>query len=173
MAQGPEIDIELPDNEDPEADKELDKSKFWHRLSVTQKKLAIIAGLIVAIGLIGKGAYDIGSWVKTAVDGYTENKHRIDSLATTSREHTVKISSFKQHMDSLVNYEVINRYHILIDDSIMCSMMKDVVIDSVHFRESKVGQLYYYKDGFLYEALKHKSGLYYYFGDDGKTHWCE
>ena len=168
----PEIDINI-DGDDPEVDKELNKNKFWHRLSVTQRKLAIIAGIIVAVGLIGKGAYDIGSWVNTAVAGYQENKHRIDSLSHTSGGHGNKIAIMEKQIDTLENYEVVNRYHILITDSIICSVMKDVMIDSVHFRQSKVGQLYYYKNGFLYEVVKHKSGIYYYLGDDGKTYWCE
>jgi len=170
---GPEIDIDItPD--DPEVDKELDKNKFWHRLSVTQKKLAIVAGIIVAVGLIGKGIYDIGSWIQTSIDGYSENKHRIDSLTTTSKKHEIKLVAYRQHMDSLINYEIVNRNHILITDSIICSVMKDVVIDGVHFRMSKIGQLYYYTNGFLYAAIQYKnSSEYYYLDDEGKTAWCD
>lgn len=147
------------DNNDP-----INKNKFWHFLSVGQKKMAIIAGIIVALGIIGKGVWD----VNTAITKYKENTVTIDSLKS---EVTRLEKKLNDKLDTAV-YNARKKYgsvHIITINSIEASFMTDYSFRGVNYKLDKNSTMYYYVGGILYPVYRDVTSGIYYYRDDANT----
>lgn len=145
-----------------------EKSQFWLHLSKTQKRLAIIIGIMTAVGFLGKCAW----WIFEDVNGFIENQRKLDSLYVDFYKFQ---KSTNLRFDTSLNRKKERNYqHTMTLSKIVVQYLESYEYNGIFFKKDLYGNFYLYRDGILYQAFYvREQDMFYYLDKDGKSLWCK